>query len=99
VHGHSYVVEIEVRGPVTALGWICDFDKLDAAWAPLHTRLDHRDLNDVLRNPTSENLVAWIASVFDQELFVVVKGAEIEVVRVRLSETPRSWAEWTPDPV
>lgn len=63
LHGHSFRVEVRVRGPVDpALGWVMDFADLKAAFAPLHDQLDHTYLNEVpgLENPTSENLAVWI---------------------------------------
>jgi 6-pyruvoyltetrahydropterin/6-carboxytetrahydropterin synthase len=63
VHGHSYKVEIEVRGAVNPeTGWLIDYAVIDDAWAPLHARLDHRYLNDVpgLENSTSENLAVYL---------------------------------------
>ena len=63
VHGHSFRVEIHVRGPVDErLGWVMDFADLKAAFDPLFRQLDHHYLNDVagLENPTSENLARWI---------------------------------------
>jgi 6-pyruvoyltetrahydropterin/6-carboxytetrahydropterin synthase len=63
LHGHSYRVEIHVTGPVDPeTGWVCDFADLRQAFAPLHSQLDHRILNDIqgLANPTSEILASWI---------------------------------------
>jgi 6-pyruvoyltetrahydropterin/6-carboxytetrahydropterin synthase len=63
LHGHSYKVEVEARGPVNAeTGWFIDYAVLDEAWAALHARFDHRNLNDVpgLENSTSENLAIYI---------------------------------------
>jgi 6-pyruvoyltetrahydropterin/6-carboxytetrahydropterin synthase len=63
LHGHSFRVEVHVRGEVGAeSGWVVDFADLTRAWQPLHDALDHRYLNDVpgLENPTSEVLAMWI---------------------------------------
>ena len=63
LHGHSYRVDVHVRGPrVEPAGWVLDFGDLKAAWAPVHDALDHRYLNDVpgLENPTSEVLARWL---------------------------------------
>ena len=63
LHGHSFRVEVRVRGPVDPqLGWVVDFAELSRAWQPLHDVLDHHYLNEVegLENPTSENLAIWV---------------------------------------
>jgi 6-pyruvoyltetrahydropterin/6-carboxytetrahydropterin synthase len=63
MHGHSYRVEVHVRGDADAVtGWIMDFGDIDAAFRPLREQLDHRCLNEVpgLGNPTCENLSRWI---------------------------------------
>jgi 6-pyruvoyltetrahydropterin/6-carboxytetrahydropterin synthase len=63
VHGHSFRIEIHVRGPLDPqLGWVMDFADVKAAFEPLFQQLDHRYLNDVpgLENPTSEHLARWI---------------------------------------
>lgn len=63
LHGHSFRVEIHLRGPLEPhLGWVMDFADVKAAFEPLFRELDHRYLNDVpgLENPTSEHLARWI---------------------------------------
>ena len=63
VHGHSFVVELWVRGTIGARsGWVVDFAEIAEAFRPLHQQLDHRLLNDIdgLANPTSEHLAIWI---------------------------------------
>ena len=63
LHGHSWVIEIVVEGPVgDDTGWVMDFADLKAAFRPLYDQLDHRYLNDIpgLENPTSERLAVWI---------------------------------------
>jgi 6-pyruvoyltetrahydropterin/6-carboxytetrahydropterin synthase len=63
LHGHSFRVEVRVRGEVDAhTGWVMDFADIKAAFQPVFDQLDHHYLNDVpgLENPTSENLARWI---------------------------------------
>lgn len=63
VHGHSYRIEVHVRGtPDPSTGWLIDFQEVSDAFSPLRDQLDHQYLNDVpgLENPTSEMLAAWI---------------------------------------
>lgn len=64
LHGHSFRVEIHVRGPVGhETGWVQDFGIIKEAFKPYYDQLDHHYLNeDVegLENPTSENIARWI---------------------------------------
>jgi len=63
LHGHSYRVEVRVRGPVRdETGWVMDFADIVDAFQPILGALDHRHLNDVpgLENPTCENIARWI---------------------------------------
>ncbi|MBM3790674.1 MAG: 6-carboxytetrahydropterin synthase QueD [Acidobacteria bacterium] len=65
LHGHSFTVEIRVRGEAgERSGWVCDFADLKSAFEPILRQLDHSCLNEIegLENPTSENLVRWIWS-------------------------------------
>lgn len=71
LHGHSYRVELHVRGAVDAdTGWVMDFADVATAFRPLHDQLDHHYLNEVpgLENPTSEVLARWIWRRLDGEL-------------------------------
>jgi 6-pyruvoyltetrahydropterin/6-carboxytetrahydropterin synthase len=63
MHGHSYKVEVSVRGPVDfASGWLMDHSEISARVKPLIARLDHRYLNEIpgLENPTFEQLAVWL---------------------------------------
>src|SRR5437868_14035616 len=63
LHGHSFRVEVTVKGPVDPqTGWLMDFAELKALFKPLEELLDHRFLNEIpgLENSTSENIARWI---------------------------------------
>lgn len=63
MHGHTFRVEVHVKGVVRAdRGWVIDFADITAAFNSLSLILDHHCLNDIegLENPTSENLARWI---------------------------------------
>lgn len=63
LHGHSFVIEVAVEGPLDPVfGWVMDFADLKAAVRPLVQILNHSYLNEIagLENPTSEQLAVWI---------------------------------------
>jgi 6-pyruvoyltetrahydropterin/6-carboxytetrahydropterin synthase len=63
VHGHSFRVEIALRGsPAAPSGFVSDFARVERACEALRRRLDHALLNDIagLREPSLENLCLWI---------------------------------------
>jgi 6-pyruvoyltetrahydropterin/6-carboxytetrahydropterin synthase len=63
LHGHSFRVEIHVRGPLDpALGWVMDFGDIKQVFMPFYEQLDHHYLNEVpgLEIPTSENIARWV---------------------------------------
>lgn len=63
LHGHSFRIEIHLRGEVgEGSGWVQDFADIKAVFRPFYEQLDHHYLNEIegLENPTSENLAQWI---------------------------------------
>src|SRR5262245_3185231 len=76
LHGHSFRIELHVRGPVDAhSGWVMDFADVRAAFQPTYDQLAHHYLNEIpgLENPTSENLARWIWQQMKPRLPLLVK--------------------------
>lgn len=71
IHGHTYHVEVAVRGqPDAATGMIIDLGDLRALIQAVRDQLDHRFLDDVpgLGPPTLENLCRFILLRMSKEL-------------------------------
>jgi 6-pyruvoyltetrahydropterin/6-carboxytetrahydropterin synthase len=84
LHGHNYRFFVALEGEVDpATGMITDFGVVKELVQELVlARVDHRDLNDVLENPTAENIARWIWEVLEPRL--------AGLSEVRLYEIPDS---------
>ena len=63
LHGHSFRVEVALRGAAhPPHGFVTDFARLEAACKRIRDRLDHALLNEVagLKDPSLEHLCLWI---------------------------------------
>jgi 6-pyruvoyltetrahydropterin/6-carboxytetrahydropterin synthase len=61
MHGHTYRVVICVEGPVDEeTGFVIDFGDLKEIVRPYIEGFDHICLNDLIENPTAENLVLFL---------------------------------------
>jgi len=91
LHGHNYEVEVVLQAAaLDPTGFVRDYDELSALQDFLDATVDHRHLNDVLGHDrtTAEVICKW--------LYDWCKPRWPEVVAVRVSETPPTWAEYKP---
>ncbi len=84
LHGHNYRFFIGLEGDVDpSTGMITDFGVVkQVVQEHVLSRTDHRDLNDVLENPTAENIARWIWEALEPRLSGLCE--------VRLYEIPDS---------
>jgi len=93
IHGHHWVVELGVKGVVDPdTGMVTDFGELSAFLKEkVVERFDHKLVNDIIENPTAENIAGRIVSFFnvwrDENCWV----AELSFIRVW--ETEDSYCE------
>ncbi|WP_079405207.1 6-carboxytetrahydropterin synthase QueD [Streptomyces sp. 3211] len=93
LHGHNYTVQLELRcetGELTEPGFVRDYGDLSDFKKWIDSELDHRHLNEVIhdRNPSAENMAQWMFSIWSERV--------PELSAVRVSETPKTWAEFRP---
>jgi 6-pyruvoyltetrahydropterin/6-carboxytetrahydropterin synthase len=98
LHGHTYRVTVMARGQTQPLdgrpeeGMVLDFTRIKEVFKRrIEARCDHQFLNETapVERTTAELLAAWMLAEMRAEL--------PEVIAVRVSETPSSWAEVTVD--
>jgi len=84
LHGHNYKFFVALEGEVDPRsGMIADFGAVkQTVQEQVLSRADHRNLNDVLDNPTAENIARWI--------WEALEGRLPGLAEVRLFEIPDS---------
>jgi 6-pyruvoyltetrahydropterin/6-carboxytetrahydropterin synthase len=95
-HGHNYVLEISVRGPVDeTTGYVMDLAHLrEVARREIIEKVDHRNMNidvDFMRGviPTTENLAVACWRI----LAPALEPAQLQ--RIRLWESENNMVEYT----
>jgi 6-pyruvoyltetrahydropterin/6-carboxytetrahydropterin synthase len=82
LHGHNYILQVTLAGrPSPKDGMIRDFDEVKKTVSEkVISKVDHYYLNDIVENPTAENLCLWM---WDQ-LEPMIPG----IREIKLWETP-----------
>lgn len=100
LHGHTYKLELTVRGVPDHRGIVVDFGDLKKIYQEFYEPfLDHKYLNETLpiANTTAENMAIWF---FDHwEAAVRPVHPDVTPAWIRLWETPNSfvtlrYADW-----
>lgn len=91
MHGHTYRVVVSLIGEPDARGMVVDYAEIAEAWAHVHSKVDHRVLNEVrgLENPTTEVLAPWI----HEQLWGRLPAFDLQV---RVYESSTTYCEYPP---
>lgn len=91
LHGHNYIVEVELSAKeLNEHGFVRDYHDLAPLKRYIDESFDHRHLNEVLGH---EQVTAeYLARYF----YGWCKARLPETSAVRISETPKTWAEYRP---
>ena len=85
LHGHTYKLEVVIKGDVQDDGMVVDFVKMkEIVETSVIEKLDHHALNEIFDNPTAEHILEWISTQ--------LKG-KIPVSSIRLWEGQGKWVE------
>ena len=87
LHGHTYTLEVFIEGTVNPdTGMVMDFYQMGhVIQSKVISVIDHKLLNDIVENPTAENMLIWIKQAIGRHFNNVVK--------LRLREGFGGWVE------
>ena len=92
LHGHNYIVILSLKSPVlNSYGFIRDYKDLDFFKSYINQNFDHKHLNEVF------SYEAVTAEFLAKHFFYWAKPHLPELYSVKVSETPKSWAEFRSD--
>ena len=83
LHGHTYRIRLEFGGGVDpVMGWVIDYGEVKDVWGRVKSLLDHKCLNEVISNPTCENLALFVKNAIE-ETYV---GELLQRIEIRETE-------------
>lgn len=91
MHGHNYIVEVELQSDaLNEYGFVRDYRDMDALKRYIDEEIDHRHLNDILGDD------GVTAELIAKHFYDWCKARWSEVVAVRVKESPKTMAEYRP---
>jgi|CXWL01.1.fsa_nt_gi 6-pyruvoyltetrahydropterin/6-carboxytetrahydropterin synthase len=98
LHGHTWTITVEVSGKALnstgpKRGMLFDYYDIGILMKEHVEILDHRFLNDIYENPTSEVIAQALFEVMAPKVIALSGGAAV-LSRVLVSETQNSVAEY-----
>ena len=90
MHGHNYIIVVELAGKTLDQdGFVRDYGELKELKTYIDDNFDHRHLNDILEEYSTAENIAY-------HFYTWCKQRWPETSAVKVSETPKTWAEYRP---
>jgi 6-pyruvoyltetrahydropterin/6-carboxytetrahydropterin synthase len=87
LHGHTYRMAVEISGQPGEEGMIADFIEVrDAVREAVISKFDHAYLNEIIPQPTAENIARYAFERLD----AILRGPNYALSSVQVWETPDS---------
>lgn len=87
LHGHTYRMAIDIRGVPDDEGMIVDFTEVKKIVKnEILSKFDHTYLNEIIPQPTAENIARYVFSRLDP----LLRGPAYELYAVQIWETATS---------
>ena len=87
LHGHTYKLVVKVEGTPDKEGMVIDFIRLkNIVKEEVLSKLDHACLNDILKQPSAENISVWVW----QRLQKMLQGPNYKLYELEHWETKTS---------
>jgi len=78
VHGHNWIIYVYCKsGTLNKAGMVTDFTEIKKI---VHGQLDHKHLNDIIEQPTAENIAKWIHEQIENCYKVEIQESEGNIV-------------------
>jgi len=91
LHGHTYKLRITLTGDIDKSGMIIDFNLIKKiVEEKIIEKLDHNFLNNIVAQPTAENILLWIW----RELYPVFNFPSCKLYEITLWETENSFVTY-----
>ncbi|WP_036225606.1 6-carboxytetrahydropterin synthase QueD [Mesoaciditoga lauensis] len=91
LHGHTYKLRVTLNGKPNEEGMVYDFVELKRIVNErVISKLDHSYINDLIEQPTAENIAVWIW----EQLSEILKGKNHALYEVRVWETETAFVTY-----
>jgi len=91
LHGHRYHLEVTVKGKRDAEGMVMDFTVLkNEVKSHVLDMLDHSYINEIIEQPTAENIAVWIW----ERLNPALSSETVSLHEIKVFETNSSYVSY-----